>query len=159
MDAGRKPKPDEIHQMEKEKLYGKAAERSENMPKAVKEKRPRCPQRLTKEQRKEWKAIAEILKIYNLFSIVNGPIMELLAIAMAQKQKCLKELEADGIVKTTINGNPVYNFYWSALNKLDEKILKCFSELGLSSTGMARLGSLVGGVGKGKKSKMKKLID
>ena len=56
------------------------------------------------------------------------------------------------------NDFPIYNPYWTAMNKIEDKIHKCLSEMGLSSTGLARIGSLMTGAAK-KKSEMEELID
>ena len=156
--AGRRPIPEQIHQLEKGKLYGEVAERVENTPKAKKERKPRCPQRLTKAQRKEWRFYADILKNYGLFTIANAPILELLVVDTAQYKECLDKVQRTGMLIKSPNDFPIYNPYWTAMNKLEEKILKCLGELGLSSSGLARIGSLVAGAQR-KKSEMEGLID
>lgn len=156
--VGRKPLPDAIHQLEKTKLYGDVAARVENTPKPKKIMKPRCPQRLTKDQRREWRFYATILKNYSLFTIVNAPVMELLAVNTAQYKECLKKVEDTGLLIKSPSGFPIYNPYWTAMNKIEDKILKCLSELGLSSTSLARIGSLVAGSRRGK-SEMEDLID
>ena len=155
---GRKPLPAELHELEKGKLYGEVAERVENTPKAKKEMRPRCPQRLTPAQRKVWRQYAVILKNYNLFTIANAPIMEFLAIDTAFFYELYESVIKKGPILTSEGGNPYQNPSWQAMNKTQEKIMKCLSELGLSSSGLARIGSLVAGAQR-KKSEMEGLID
>jgi len=130
----------------------------ENTPKAKKEMRPRCPQRLTKAQRKWWRFFANILKNYGLFTIANAPIMEFLAIDMVNFYKLHEEVGKKGIILTSKDGNPYQNPSWNAQNKTWEKIMKMLSELGLSSSGLARIGSLAAGAQR-KKSEMEGLID
>ena len=156
--AGRKPLPAELHELEKGKLYGEVAERVENTPKAKKEMRPRCPQRLTRAQRKEWRFYAVILKNYNLFTIANAPIMAFLAIDTVFFYEFYDDVVKRGLFLTSEAGNPYPNPSWQSMNKTQEKIMKCLSELGLSSSGLARIGSLVAGAAR-KKSEMEGLID
>lgn len=156
--VGRKPKPINIHKLEKNKLYGDLAERERNTPSPQKKLTPRCPGRLTKEQRKEWRFYATILKNYGMFTIANAPILELIAVNMVQYKECLKKVQETGMLIKSPNGFPVYNPYWSAMNKIEGKILKCLNELGLSSTGLAKIGSLVTENQK-KKSEMEALLD
>jgi len=155
---GRKPLPDNIHTLEKGKLYGEVAERVEKTPKQKKTMKPRCPQRLTKAQRREWRFYANILKNYSMFTVANAPVLELLAVNTVQYKECLDKVQSTGMLIKSPNGFPIYNPYWTAMNKIEDKILKCLSELGLSSTGLARIGSLVAGSQK-KKSEMETLID
>jgi len=155
---GRKPLPNEVHELEKGKLYGDVAARVEMTPKARKNRRPRCPQRLTKAQRKVWHYYADILKDYGMFTLANGPILEFLAINTVFFYECYDDVRENGILIKTDNGNWIYNQAFNAMNKIEGKILKYLSELGLSSTGLARIGSLMTGAAK-KKSEMEELID
>lgn len=156
--VGRKPLPSNIHKLEKGKLYGDVKDRVESTPMPKKELKPRCPQRLTKEQRKVWRYYATILKNYGLFTIANAPIMEFLAIDIVEYHELEEHIKIEGIIIMSPNQYPLQNPAWQAKNKLQEKIFKSLGELGLSSAGLARIGSLVAG-SKRKQSEMEGLID
>ena len=113
---------------------------------------------MTREQRREWRFYADILKNYGLFTIANAPILELLSVNTAQYKECLDKVQKTGMLIKSPNDFPIYNPYWTAMNKIEDKILKCLGELGLSSAGLARIGSLVSNSQK-KKSEMEGLID
>ena len=155
---GRKPLPAEVHALEKDKLYGDLAERVESTPKPKKELKPRCPQRLTKAQRKVWRYYEKILKNYGLYTIANAPILEFLVIDMVMFYELYEDVSKNGPILISEKGNPYQNPNWNAMNKTQEKIMKYLSELGLSSSGLARIGSLVAGAQK-KKNEMEALID
>lgn len=156
--VGRKPLPEELHRLEKPEIYGEVAARIQNTPKPKKEMKPRCPQRLTKKQRKEWRFYASILKNYGLFTVANAPLLELLAVNTDQYKECLDMVQTNGILIKSPNDYPIYNPYWTAMNKLEGKIIKILSELGLSSTGLAKIGSYVSNSQR-RKSEMEELID
>jgi P27 family predicted phage terminase small subunit len=151
-------KPTALLEIEKGKLYGDQRDRAELEPKARKELKPRCPQRLSREERKEWKYFASILRNYGLFTIANAAHLELLACSMAQYKDCAGKVSKTGIVIKGINDVPTFNPYWNAVNKLEDKICRCLAELGLSSTGLAKMGSLMLRHKK-QKTEMEELLD
>ena len=69
-----------------------------------------------------------------------------------------EELDLGIVPKTKIIGVPRLNPYFKPALKLEERIMKSLGELGLSSVGMARIGSLLSNHGK-TKSKMEELLD
>ena len=138
----RRLKPTAVLELEKGKLYSDQRDRAELEPKPRKDLRPRCPQRFTKEERREWKYFAGILKNYGLFTVANAPHLELLARSMAQYKECAGKVSKTGIVIKGYNEQPMFNPYWNAENKLEDKICRCLNELGLSSSGLAKIGSL-----------------
>lgn len=151
-------KPAAVLELEKGKLYSDQRARVEMEPKPAKNLKPRCPQRLSKEERREWKYFAEILKNYGLFTVANATHIELLACNMAQYKRCAARVSETGIVIKAANGTPMFNPYWNAVNKLEEKICRCLAELGLSSTGLAKIGSLMMR-NKKQKTEMEELLD
>jgi len=136
-------KPTSLLKIEKGKLYDQQRERAELEPKPVKEIRPRCPKRFSKEERREWKYFAAILKNYGLFTIANAPLIELLATNTVQYKDCSAKVAEKGIIIKGPKGGPMYNPFWNACNKLEDKIMRCLADLGLSSTGLARIGQLM----------------
>ena len=156
--AGRKPLPAELHQLEKGKLYGDVADRVKNTPKAKKEMRPRCPQRLNPSERKVWQQLAVILKNYNLFTIANALIMELLAYNWVEFLELKELVDLEGRTIKSINGFDIINPNLQLRNSAQARILKCQGELGLSSSALAKIGSLVVSAQR-KKSEMEGLID
>lgn len=155
---GRKAKPTALLELQKGKLYSDQRDRADLEPMPKQELRPRCPQRFTKQERREWKHYSIILKNYGLFTLANGPHLELLAASMAQYKDCAMKVGKTGIVIEGVNDTPTTNPYWLALNKLEDKIVRCLGELGLSSTGLARIGSLMLKNRK-QKSEMEELLD
>ena len=155
---GRKPKPSELHQLEKGKLYGEVAARVENTPKSRRDLRPRCPQWLTSSQRKIWRHYAKILKNYGMFTAGNQAHLNYLAIYEDGFKKSAKKITQGGFTMLTENGFEVQTANFTIMNRCFQNCMKILSELGLSSTGLARIGSLVAGAAK-KKSEMEELID
>ena len=156
--AGRRPKPEQIHRLEKDKLYGEVADRVDKTPKPKKEMRPRCPQWLTRDQRKIWRNYAKILKNYGMFTVANQAHLNFLAIYEAEFKKTAEKLSTAGITSTTESGYEVQSVNFQIMNRCFSNCLKILSEMGLSSTGLAKIGSLVVGAQK-KKSEMEGLID
>jgi len=136
-------KPATLLEMEKGKLYNFQAERVRLEPKPQKEIKIRCPKRFNKEERKEWKYFTSILKNYGLLTIANAPLIEILAVNNVQYKKCLQFVAIKGVIVKGPKGQYMYNPWWNAVNKLEEKICRCLADLGLSSTGLARIGSLM----------------
>jgi P27 family predicted phage terminase small subunit len=129
--------------LQKGKLYSDQRDRAELEPKPMMEIKPRCPARFSKEERKEWRYFGSILKNYGLFTIANAAHLEMLACSMAQYKECAGKVSQTGIIIKGPMGQPMYNPYWNAVNKLEDKICRCLSELGLSSVGLAKIGSLM----------------
>jgi len=155
---GRKPKPSNLLILEKGVLYGDQKERAENEPAAGLNMVPRCPRRFSKEEKREWRFFVSILKNYGLLTTANATLLELLATNMAQYKECTAKVAQTGMIIKSPQDFPIYNPYWTAANKLEEKIQKCLSELGLSSSALARIGALVIR-GKKQKSEMENLLD
>ena len=135
-------KPGPMLRLEKGKLYGEQRERVANEPQGKRKILPKCPKKLTKEQRKEWNYYAKILDNYGLFDVANATHLELLAVNMAAYRDLLDKVQKTGVVIMSTNQIPIYNPYFSAMNAVENKILKILSDLGLSSSGLAKLGSL-----------------
>lgn len=154
----RPPKANEIIQLEKGKLYGKQAARVENTPKDSKKLRPKCPKRLSRDEKKEWRHYARILDNYGMLTAANQTILDLLAVSTVQYKDCLEKVRETGLLIKSPNGFPVYNPYWNVMNKTEDKIMKCLKELGLSSSGLANIGALMTRSSQ-KKSKMEELLD
>jgi len=155
---GRKPLPNEIHQLEKDKLYGDVAQRVSRTPKPKKDLKPRCPQWLSKDQRKIWRHYGRILKNYGMYTAANESHLTYLAIYEDQFQTAAKKIRSEGITTVTENGFEVQNATFQIMNRCFSNCIKILSELGLSSTGLAKIGSLMTGAAK-KKSEMEQLID
>lgn len=155
---GRKPKPTEIHRLEKGKLYGEVAARVENTPKPRRDLKPRCPQWLTSEQRKIWRHYGKILKNYGMFTAANQAHLNYLAIYESRFKRAAKSIESDGITAMTESGFEVQSATFQIMNRCFQNCMKILSELGLSSTGLAKIGSYVSNSQR-RKSEMEDLID
>ena len=134
-------KPIKMHQLHKQKLYGDQAARVELEP--TSELIPRCPSKLTKDERKSWKYYAEILKAYGLFSIANAPLLNILARLTAEANEFHDKSKGHYMVKDPNNHEKwIVNPYWGARHRNEEKIMAALRDLGLGSLGMAKIGSL-----------------
>ena len=149
--GGRPPKPNEYHELTKPKLYGVVKARVENTPKAQKPLKPRCPSFLGKDARKEWNAIAKVLKNYNLFVSANQDYLNLLAVNRVFYKECLEVVLERGF------DSPEGKKSWGALNTIEKKMIACLKELGLSSMGLAKIGATTAAALKNK-SKMEQLL-
>lgn len=139
---GRPPRSIEYHKQTKQKLYGDLAEREGIEPVECRRYEIDCPKGLNRLQRKEWRLIAELLDVYKLLIPANALVLERLAVNMAAYRDTLKKVGSTGIIIKSPQGFPVYNPFWTAQNKLEDKIHRDLVELGLSATGLARIGSL-----------------
>jgi len=119
---------------------------------------PVCPEQFTKEEKIIWKNYAFILKKYNLFTLINGPVLELLVKNISDRNKCMKIVKTEGICIESYRGR-IYNPYWSAKNRCEENILKHINLLGLSNLGLSRLGMLNIEDDNDEDSEMNKLTD
>lgn len=141
---GRDPKPTALLRLEKGKLYDIQRDRAELEPSSVKELKPRCPKRFTKEEKKAWRQIAIVLKNYGIFTVANGIQMELLATAWSQYLDASRKLaENPSIIVKGPDGNWMYNPWFNAQHKLAGLVDKYSQNLGLSSTSLAKIGSLI----------------
>lgn len=156
---GRKPKPLNILKMEKGKLYDEQGDR-EKIEIRPPETEMICPGWLTDLQKIEWYRMAEILKSIGLLVNVNEQILEMLAINISEYKESIKQIEKDGIVLENYKtGTPYLNPWWKIQKDCHMRIMKCLQELGLSSVGLARLGSLeVNKKRKDEKSETEKLL-
>jgi len=150
-------KPTAVLRLEKGTLYSDQRDRADLEPQPEKILTPRCPRRLSKEERAEWRYFADILKNYGLFTIANAPMLDLLAVNSAQYKRCAAEVSKRGILVKGPQGQPMYNPYFNAVNKLEDKMMRLLVELGLSSIAMAKIGTLI--LRSKKKSQMEELLD
>ena len=141
---GRPPKPTALLTLEKGVLYDDQRDRAELEPKPEKELKPRCPARFSKEERKAWKAISAVLKNYGLFTAANAIQIELLATAWTQYIDVSGKLAADPrIIVKGPDGGAMYNPFFNAQHKLGGLVDKYSQNLGMSSTSLAKIGSLM----------------
>lgn len=138
-------KPTALLEFEKGKLYSDQRDRAALEPKPRRELKPRCPQRFTKEERRAWRGLAEVLKNYGLFTAANSIQLELLAVAWVQYLAVCATLaeKAKGALfigdgKGAFRENPMLR----TQQRLRAEISTYAQTLGLSSTAMARIGSL-----------------
>jgi len=145
MGKGRPPKSAAVHAIEKPKLYGELAERAEiesALRAGEREMALKPPRGLSREAKREWRMVAEILRMYGLLIPANAIILERLARNLADYRVAVRHISDEGIVVKSRRGGWTYNPYWGVKNKLEDKIHRDLVELGLSATGIARLGSL-----------------
>ncbi len=138
------PKPTALLTLEKGKLYSDQRDRSELEPKPTREIRPRCPQRFTKQERKAWKDISNVLKNYGLFTAANAIQIELLATAWTQYIEASRKLaENPSIIVKGPDGGWMYNPWFNAQHKMGGLVDRYSQNLGLSSMQLAKIGSLM----------------
>jgi P27 family predicted phage terminase small subunit len=126
-------------------------------PQPAKEMVPQCPKEFSREERREYKHYQGILDNYGLNNMANATHLILLARTTAQYKECAGKVSKSGIIVKDDNGQPMVNPYWHAENKLRDTILKILGDLGLSSSGMAKLGSLM--LKAKKQNQMEEMLD
>lgn len=155
---GRSPTNSHFLLLGKEKLYGKQKQRVASEPTQKDEsKKPVCPVGFTKPEREMWQKYADILDEYGMLNMANGQILDLLVRNLVDRNKCAKHVKTEGICIPTARGL-MHNPYFTAKNKLEELIMKYLNLLGLSGTGLAKLGCLEAN-SKEKKSEMETMMD
>lgn len=139
----RNPKPTALLEAEKGVLYSDQRDRQVYEPKPEREIKPRCPARFSKDERRAWKNLAEMLKNYGLFTAANAVQLELLATVWAQYVDVSAKLaEHPSIIVKGPDGGSMYNPYFNAQHKLGALVDRYSQNLGLSSIAMAKIGSL-----------------
>ena len=135
-------KPAPLLLLEKGVIYDEQKDRVANEPKAERDMIPKCPKHLSREQRREWKLFADALHNYGLLNCANEKHLEMIAIYSAAWRACLDQINATGMIveqKKRMVMNPLLY----SLDRISDQIRKCSDKLGLSSTGLAQLGSLI----------------
>lgn len=156
--SGRPPQNSRIHLLGKEKLYGKQKDRVEFEPTQKDEdKKPVCPLRFTKPEREMWQKYADDLDEFGMLNMANGHILDLLVRNIVDRNKCADHVKTEGICINTKRG-VTHNPWFTARNKCDDIIIKYLNLLGLSGTGLAKLGCLQAN-SKDKKSEMEDMMD
>lgn len=157
--SGRRPIPGNLHLLDKGKVYGELRDRMENEPQPINSTEPKCPARLSKQEKREWRYFASILRNYGMLTPANGPWLDLLAVDMVQYKDCLEKVQKTGMLIKSPQGYPIYNPYWTAMNKLEDKITKILNEIGLSSVSLARIGGLMANAKRRNADPMEELLD
>lgn len=138
---GRHAKSFKILNFTRGTLYGYEKQREETEPAQKSKIEPVCPKDFSKREKEIWHEYAKILKDYDLFLLANGPLLTLLVKNISDREKCIRLVKKQGICIESYKGI-VYNPYWTAKNRCEENILKHLNLLGLSSIGLAKVGSL-----------------
>jgi len=144
-----------MHVLEKGKLYGEFETRRKAEVKSS--VIPQLPAHFEGKNQEIWEFYANILAQYGLFTIANAPILEVLTTITCEYYSCLEHIAKEGIIVITENNMEKTNPYWISKNRCIEIILKCLNSLGLSSVGLAKLGSL-DAKQKKEKTKFEKLL-
>ena len=97
---------------------------------------------MTKKQQEQWGFFAEILGNYGMFNSVNAAHLEMLSVNMAEWRDVLKKLTKEGWVMRSVKGGSMQNPLVGIKNNLEIQIRADLDRLGLSSQGLAKLGSL-----------------
>ncbi len=139
-----RPTPTAMLELRKGVLYDKQRDRGEMEPKPSHEVKPKCPKRFSKDERRAWKEIAAVLKNYGLLTAANSIQMELLATTWVQYLDCCQKMAEDkNIIIKGPDGGMMYNPFFNAQHKLGKLVDKYSQNLGLSSTSLAKIGSLM----------------
>lgn len=140
------PKATAILRLEKGTLYADQRDRSALEPKPAKELKPRCPQRFTKDERRAWRGLAEVLKNYGLFTAANALQLELLAVAWTQYIESGRILADKTKGLLFISDGTAHGFKENPILRTQQRLRAEIStyaqNLGLSSIALARIGSL-----------------
>ena len=137
---GRPPKTAKKLKLEKGKLYGEQAGRAEIEQKT--EEKPVPPDYFNEAQLEIWHRLEDILTQYDLFSLANETIIELLAYNLSELRNVTVDLSQEPLVVSNEKGDQKINPLFNIKQKLHDMCLKCCAQLGLSSSGLARLGCL-----------------
>lgn len=142
---GRKPESTQALELRKGKLYDKQAARAEYEPRQVLAMEMRCPRGFSKQEKKEWKYWSSIFSAYGLMIPANMQHLKMLCTYTAELAEYNERARNRPVIKTRKRGEDSWewNPYWTARNRLNELIMKILSECGVSSTGLAKLGSLM----------------
>jgi P27 family predicted phage terminase small subunit len=156
--GGRRPKPTALLELQKGKLYSDQRDRAELEPHPEFELLPLCPARFTKEEKAAWKYHADVLKNYGLLSVANAAELELLAAAWAQYVAISSKIRTSTLAaKIMLNDQKVERLF-KKQHQLADRIDKYLQNLGLSSSAMAKMGSLMLKAKK-KRNEMEDLLD
>lgn len=141
---GRPIIPAEVLKLKKGKLYDVQRDREKMTPKPMKSLKPICPRTFTKEQRKVWNKYSKILKNYNMFTAGNQLVLEQLCFWLDIFDRHRENLNnIDVLADDSENrGNNVYQKSFNVCKNVYPMIKSCMQELGLSSSGLAKIGSL-----------------
>ena len=134
--------PTEVHKLEKGKLYGDLAARAAAEPKPLKKMRPKCPRRLSKDEKKYWREFGKILENRGLFDAANAATLETFVVNYVLWLKCKEKLEEGDIIVTSAKGRSMINPAFYAMLAVGKEIRADGDRLGFSSQAMAKLGSL-----------------
>ena len=155
---GRPLKPAEILKLERGKLYNKQAERVENTPVAKRSMEPVCPDTFTDEQKMLWEEYSAILKNYGLFTVANKVVLEQLCFWLDIFNRHREKLNDTDVLSEKAKGRDIYEKSFNVCKHVHPMIKSCIQELGLSSQGLAKLGSLTASAIK-KKDDIERLLD
>lgn len=139
----RKLVPSQIHKMEKGKLYGELAERVKHEPKPVKILTPRVPPWFSKDEKKEWNRIRELLASMGLFNAANVYTMETLAVNVVLLRKINKILAEEGLVVVVTERGKTFERPHPMLthrNRIEVSIRADLDRLGLNTLAISKAG-------------------
>lgn len=137
---GRNPKPAALLESQKGTLYGDQKERADHEPKPEIVVEPVCPFYFRPSERQAWEYLSAILKNYSLYVDINGPLLEVAAIYLAELRNSQGEIIKKGKgAKGEGKRSPAIR----ERNKATELLLKALSDLNISACGMAKLGAAV----------------
>ncbi len=151
--GGRPPLPIKYHKLKKGKLYNTFKEREDlTEPKEIEHIEPQPPPVFSKEEKTAWAYYEAIMRNYGLFEIANAPYLIMLCRAQADYDALIDKARII-IVKDPAGLGYITNPFYTQRRQTEDTIMKCLSALGLSTQGMAKIGSVLAGVRESKRKK------
>lgn len=155
----RTPTPTKLLSLTKGKLYGDQRDRAELEPKPKRELVPRCPSAFTPAERREFRFYKRILENYGLFTLAAAPALEKLCMAEVRYREAARAIAESGTIIRAPTGIPMRNPYFGIMKSEEKSILAWQREIGLTNTGLARMGSLALAAKKERETGLADLLD
>ena len=135
MPRGRKPTPTAL-----KLLKGNPGRRPPNPsePKPAAD-RPRCPQHLDTEARKEWRRIVPELEQLGLLTILDRAALALYCQAWSRWVRASREIDENGEILESKNGKPVQSPWISLRNRAGQDMHKFLAEFGMTPSSRTRV--------------------
>ena len=141
--SGSRPRPIKQHKLEQGKLYGELALREKMEP--TSEKIPSLPSEFTDPEKDAWNFYQGVLEEFGLFNLANAPLLQILAVLHAEAGEFHERLRVMHMYSRVSGSMPDIDeerYYRGIRDSAYRQMTAIYKDLGLSSMGMAKLGSL-----------------
>jgi len=135
MKPGPKTKPTKLKQLEGD-IHKERWNPNEPQPKVS---RPRCPQNLSDEARKEWRRIVPELEALGLLTTIDRAALAAYCAAWGRFIEAEKVIKEKGSLYKTANGNVIISPMLSVANRAMEQMRVFGAEFGLTPSSRTRI--------------------